>query len=361
MVEGKDLSLAKLRMRRRSFSSASSPRGSLDFGNVPTALAEEVLSSGSPRLGATLPDSIPGQSNVGSPPAPGSPFSFFSRSAATPAESQAVNIWTTDNAAISGLDARFTAQEEVSSPVAAAVVSSAVPVADSATVARNMANRGPLNEVVCGAMMLAYERSGCWQQAVNLLQRARNLGIDPNTIMYNTAISALGKSFRWEAAEKLFRMIPSPDTISFETMIAAYGLAGQIEKAEDHFTTMLEAGHMPRDYAFCGLIAAYSNEGDWRAALKVRQRMKALGCAVSVHVYNALIATLERSGQWDQALVLQRNMKVDGVAPNQVTQHLMESIGKGGISSVEDQQVATAALAAAVAAAGSLIIRAGFI
>ena len=62
-----------------------------------------------------------------------------------------------------------------------------------------------------------------------------------------------------------------------------------------------------------------------------------------------------------QALALQRNMKVDGVAPDQVTQRLMESVGKGGISAVEDQQVATAALAAAVAAAGSIIIRAGFI
>ena len=50
-------------------------------------------------------------------------------------------------------------------------------------------------------------------QAVNLLQRARNLGIDPNTIMYNTAISALGKSFRWEAAEELFRMIPCPASL----------------------------------------------------------------------------------------------------------------------------------------------------
>ncbi len=94
-------------------------------------------------------------------------------------------------------------------------------------------------------------------QAVNLLQRARNLGIDPNTIMYNTAISALGKSYRWEAAEQLFHMIPNPDTISYETMIAAYGLAGQIEKAETFFNAMLDAGHVPRDYAFCGLIAAY--------------------------------------------------------------------------------------------------------
>ena len=75
--------------------------------------------------------------------------------------------------------------------------------------------------------------------------------------MYNTAMSALGKGGCWEAAEQLFAAIPSPDTISYETLIAAYGLAGQAAKAESFFNSMLEAGHLPRDYAFCGLIAAY--------------------------------------------------------------------------------------------------------
>lgn len=90
-----------------------------------------------------------------------------------------------------------------------------------------------------------------------MLQRARNLGIEPNTIMYNTAVSALGKGGCWEAAERLFASIPNPDTVSYETMIAAYGLAGQTDKAEAFLAAMLNAGHMPRDYAFCGLVAAY--------------------------------------------------------------------------------------------------------
>ncbi len=50
-----------------------------------------------------------------------------------------------------------------------------------------------LNEVVCGALMLAYERAGRWQDAVGVLQRARSLGLRPNTVMLNTAISAAGK------------------------------------------------------------------------------------------------------------------------------------------------------------------------
>ena len=38
------------------------------------------------------------------------------------------------------------------------------PLPEAATAPKLSVNRGPLNEVVCGAMMLAYERSGCWLQ-----------------------------------------------------------------------------------------------------------------------------------------------------------------------------------------------------
>ena len=83
------------------------------------------------------------------------------------------------------------------------------------------------------------------------------MGIAPNTIMYNTAMSSLGKAGHWEAAEGLFREVPEPDAVTFETLIAAYGMAGQVSQAEIAFQYMLEAQHTPRDYAYCGLIAAH--------------------------------------------------------------------------------------------------------
>ena len=58
---------------------------------------------------------------------------------------------------------------------------------------------------------------------------------------------------------------------------------------------------------------------------------------------------------------LHRAMKMEGVVPNQMTMTLLASVGKGGVSAVEDQQIATAALTAAVAAAGSIIIKSGLI
>lgn len=90
-----------------------------------------------------------------------------------------------------------------------------------------------------------------------MLERAQALGIAPNTIMYNTAMSALAKSGRAEAAEELFQEIPEPDAVSYETLIAAYGMAGLPAKAEAVYGTMVNVGHTPRDYAYCGLIAAH--------------------------------------------------------------------------------------------------------
>eukprot|EP00983_Pelagomonas_calceolata_P042819 1138666-Pelagomonas_calceolata.AAC.3 len=78
-------------------------------------------------------------------------------------------------------------QKQQQQPLAGAFSSRAGAPASSAPT-------GPvLNEVVCGALMLAYERAGKWQDAVGVLQRARSLGLKPNTVMLNTAISAAGK------------------------------------------------------------------------------------------------------------------------------------------------------------------------
>ena len=87
--------------------------------------------------------------------------------------------------------------------------------------------------------------------------------------------------------------------------------------------------------------------------------MRQDGGSLSVHVYNALLATCERGGRADEALRLIECMKRDGVHPNQLTNHLMTSIGKKGVEDVEGQQAALTAISAAMAAAGGLLIQRG--
>ncbi|GAX83171.1 hypothetical protein CEUSTIGMA_g10597.t1 [Chlamydomonas eustigma] len=217
-----------------------------------------------------------------------------------------------------------------------------------------------LNEVVCGAMMLVYERAGMWAEAVHLLSRARNMGIKPNTVMYNTAISASAKSGQVALAERLLEEAPEPDAISHETVVAAYGVCGKPKEAEAALLRMRKANFKPRDYAWCGLIAAYSLTRDIESALAVQRRIKQEGGTSSVHVYNALLAACERDGQKPEvALSLINAMTKEGIKPNALTQRLMGSVGRQGVEVVEGQQAALAAISAAVAAAGGILIHKG--
>jgi len=223
--------------------------------------------------------------------------------------------------------------------------------------------RSALNEVVCGAFMAALERAGQARAAVRVLDRARALGIPPNTVMHNTALAALGRVGRWREAEALFRSLPESgrDGVTHETMVAAYGLAGEAARAEAALVGLVAAGHgPPRDYAWVALIAGHSVSGDWRAALGVQARMAASGVAPTVHVFNALLAACERAGRWETAVAVQAGMASTGVAGDSLTARLLAAVGRGGVSAVEDQQLAAAALSAALAAAGGLIMRAGF-
>lgn len=218
---------------------------------------------------------------------------------------------------------------------------------------------GKVNEVVCGALMTAYSKAGKWSDAVKVLGRARRLGIRPNTVMYNSAISAAGKSGQVHVCEALFNEVEEPDAVTYETVIAAYGMAGNVDRAEGVFGQMLDVGLQPRDYAYCGLIAAHSMAGDWKSALNVRTRMQRACAILTVHVYNALVAACERCGRLDHAVQLHSCMETEGVEPNNVTISLLNSIGKQGVRAVEHQQIGASALSAALAAAGALLIQSG--
>ena len=100
-------------------------------------------------------------------------------------------------------------------------------------------------------------------------------------------------------------------------------------------------------------------KGNWKAAVRVKNRMKQAGLTPTVHVYNALIAACERAQQLDAGVDVTKDMSREGVEPNSMTMTLMQGLGSKGIALVEKQQVAAAALSAAVAAAGHLVMRTG--
>lgn len=216
-----------------------------------------------------------------------------------------------------------------------------------------------VNDVICGSMMYAYERAGLWEKALEFLSICESLGYKDNTIIINIVLSALAKAGEMKTAEKIFGEMSQPDNITYETMIAGHGLSGNVTKAEELFDIMLTLGYTPKDYAYCGLIAGYTIRGSFQKTTDVYDRAISAGVQPSVHLYNALLAACDRFHKYDRAILLLEEMKQTKVQGNAMTHNLTVSICTEGVRSVESQQAAITAISAAVAAAGSIMIRAG--
>lgn len=119
-----------------------------------------------------------------------------------------------------------------------------------------------MNNVVVGAMLGACERCGRWQEGLSLLRAVENGKVPgttgANIVMINSVLSVLGKAGQWRLAGEVYsRHVEVCDQVSRETLIAAYGGGGRVREAEIVFRDILGRGEAPKDYAFCGLIAAY--------------------------------------------------------------------------------------------------------
>ena len=77
-------------------------------------------------------------------------------------------------------------------------------------------------------------------QCVAMLERAQRIGIQPNTVMRNTAMSALGKAGRPALAVALFEQMPARDAVSYETLIAAHGEPQPLLSAQHLLTFPLQ-------------------------------------------------------------------------------------------------------------------------
>lgn len=216
-----------------------------------------------------------------------------------------------------------------------------------------------VNDVICGSMMYAYERAGRWEKALEFFSICQSLGYENNTIITNIALSALAKAGEMKTAEQVFKDLSLPDNVTYETMVAGYGLSGNVKKAESLLLDMIELGYKPKDYAYCGLIAGYTVRGNFQKAIEVYDRAINAGVEPSVHLYNALLAACDRFHKYDRAILLLDEMKRCKIHGNAMTHNLTVSICTEGVRTVESQQAAITAISAAVAAAGSIMIRAG--
>ena len=127
----------------------------------------QVLMPPEPDLAAGLPDELPGQSNCAEAGF-GHHDAAANRAAAASPASLFGGVWSSSNPAVSGLSLGQTQLQAASAPdngVRPLLPADWLAASPSRLPSlRPSCGKPVLNEVVCGTLMLAYERAGLWEQ-----------------------------------------------------------------------------------------------------------------------------------------------------------------------------------------------------
>lgn len=172
-------------------------------------------------------------------------------------------------------------------------------------------------------------RSGEWERALEVFRRMESVGSEPtsevcpNSISYNTAISACGKAGRWHEAmflkEKMQHADLPMDVVTLSSLVTACEKVGRWEEALSLFNEAKENGVKPNVFCFNSLISALGHGGQWTAAIEAFDEMVESGLSPDVVTYSGLISACQRGYQLDIALDFYKRMKDNNVLPNAYT------------------------------------------
>ncbi|CAK9168686.1 unnamed protein product [Ilex paraguariensis] len=171
----------------------------------------------------------------------------------------------------------------------------------------------------------------------SILAEMLYLGIECNTITYNTLIDGYGKAGLFELMESsLTGMIESdrclPDVFTFNSVVGAYGNSGQIEKMEKWFDEFQLMGLRPDIMTFNILIKSFGKACMYEKMESVMGFMRKRFYSPSVVTFNIIIEAFGRAGDFEKMNEIFLKMKHQGMKPNSVTYcSLVSAYSKAGL------------------------------
>ncbi|KAF1866283.1 hypothetical protein Lal_00024287 [Lupinus albus] len=150
------------------------------------------------------------------------------------------------------------------------------------------------------------------------------LGIECNSVTYNTIIDGYGKVGMFEQMENsLMDMVENgncqPDIFTLNSFVGAYGNAGQIDKMEKWYDEFKLMGIKPDIKTFNMMIKSYGKVGMYKKMNFVMDFMKKRFFSPTIVTYNTVIEVFGKAGEIDKMDTQFKKMKHLGVKPNSVT------------------------------------------
>jgi len=173
------------------------------------------------------------------------------------------------------------------------------------------------NLISCSLMATCHRQSGDWAAAVELLETARQQGIQLDTRVYQDLICTTMKAQRWAAAIKVFDSFEETGATgqaNLHCMALEAAQRNQEWKKALSILAGIQDKCLPlKDYAVEWAAAACSETASWEQALvlfNMRQQRKA---RLSQTSCESIIAAHQSAGRWQASLKILDEMKEEGL------------------------------------------------
>ncbi|KAI4989406.1 hypothetical protein ZWY2020_036723 [Hordeum vulgare] len=193
----------------------------------------------------------------------------------------------------------------------------------------------PVSSQVILAIIRRYVRAGMFAEASELFRRMEEYGAGvPDPAVLASLLGALSKKRLAGEAQALFDSYKSvfpPDVVLYTTLVHAWCRAGCLDKAEQVFAEMQQAGIMPNVYTYTSVIDAMYRAGQVPRAQELLCQMMDTGCPPNTATFNAIMRAHVKAGRSEQVLQVHNQMRQLGCDPDIITYNfLMEThCGKG--------------------------------
>jgi len=148
-----------------------------------------------------------------------------------------------------------------------------------------------LDNPLYAAAITACERSGLWQQALELHSEMARKAVPLNVVSYNAAMASFARGARWQSAVALMEEVRQPSPTE-------------------------PKGLKLDDIAYNTLINACAKGAQWRAALRMLSSMHKSGVQLTVISYSTAIDACLKAKMPQYAGLLFDSMEQEGVEPN---------------------------------------------
>lgn len=177
--------------------------------------------------------------------------------------------------------------------------------------------RIPPDSVCWNSAITACGKGEHWEASLSFFERTAELGL-ASTVTMNAMMGAFSCAGEWARALDLFDAAARPDVITFSSAMAACEKGSSWRRSLDLLSSMHFAKLQPDNFSYSSVISACASAARWALACSVFEGMLSSSVCADLVSFCSLIKALDAGQQWQSALANLQHMRQKSMALSEV-------------------------------------------